>query len=221
MTEPGLPTCVGTAVLFGVIAARLVPRLARRWIPPRPGGWPLPARLSVGAATAATVGLLTWQHRPQRPAEYVLLTAWITFALAGVLLCAVDIAVQRLPSPVIAATATTVILLLTTGGALTRRPVFLAVPIAAAMALGGGYLLLVALGASSAGIGDVRLATLTGLLLGTAGWHTVWYGVLIPYLFATPFAVAAARRHRTCAEPPHISFGPFLIAGAIVAKIMT
>ena len=109
--------------------------------------------------------------------------------------------------------------LLAVDAALTPRPTFV-VPILATVVLGGGYLLLTAVGANNAGMGDVRLAALTGLMLGTGGWHTVLYGALIPYLLAAPFAFATNYRHRSSVGPPHIPFGPFLISGAIVAGLI-
>ena len=212
-------TCLGVALTLGVTADRLVPRLATHWIPHRPDGWPWAARLSVAAATAGATGLLTWQHRPDSTAGYLLLGAWLTFALAGVLLSAIDIAVHRLPTPIITATAVIVLVLLAIGAVLTRQPEFVVVPVLAAVVVGGGYLLLAAVGASSAGMGDVRLAALAGLVLGTAGWHTVLYGAALPYLLAAPFAVFILRRPADPQYPP-MPFGPFLIGGTVVAGLL-
>jgi leader peptidase (prepilin peptidase)/N-methyltransferase len=220
MTGPGLLAAAGTALLLGAAAAGLAPRLTARWIPHRRGGWPWPARLSVGAATAGLTGLLMWQHQPTQSAGYLLLAAWLAFTTAGVVLSLIDIVVRRLPTPIITGTAATIVLLLAGGAALTRRPAFVVVPVLAAVVLGGGYLLLAVLGLSSAGMGDVRLAALTGLLLGTAGWHTVLYGAFIPYLLAAPFALAAHRRHACAVDPAHIPFGPFLVGGALLAGLI-
>jgi leader peptidase (prepilin peptidase)/N-methyltransferase len=90
----------------------------------------------------------------------------------------------------------------------------------AAAILGGTYLALVATGVSRIGMGDVRLAALTGLLLGTDRWQTVLLGASLPYLLALPIAVASATRNRgiTTGQLP---FGPFLIAATIIARAMT
>ena len=68
-------------------------------------------------------------------------------------------------------------------------------------------------------MGDVRLATLTGLVLGTAGWQPVLLGAVIPYLLATPVALATLRRH-TPGTASQIPFGPFLVGGAILVGIL-
>jgi leader peptidase (prepilin peptidase)/N-methyltransferase len=65
------------------------------------------------------------------------------------------------------------------------------------------------------GMGDVRLAALTGLVLGTAGWHTVLIGATGVYLLTTPFAVAALRSRKAA-----LPFGPFLVAATILAGII-
>ncbi len=217
MTRTAVLACLGTALLLGVTAAGLVPRLAARWIPP--GGRSWPTRLCVGAATAAAAGLLTWRHAPHQPGEYAVLAAWLTFATAGVMLAAIDIAVRRLPTPVIAATVTAVTLLLTTSAVFAGRPGIVVTPLLAAIAVGGGYVLLAATGASSMGMGDVRLAALTGLVLGTAGWPAVLLGAVIPYLLATPVALATLRRHPR-GTAPQIPFGPFLVGGAILVGVL-
>jgi hypothetical protein len=132
----------------------------------------------------------------------------------------IDIVVRRLPTPIITTTAATVVLLLATGAVLTRRPAFLVVPVLAAVILGGGHLLLAALGASGVGMGDARLAARTGELLGTAGWHTVLSGAIIPYLLAAPFAIAVHLRHGSAAHPAHVPFGPFLVSGTRLAALI-
>jgi leader peptidase (prepilin peptidase)/N-methyltransferase len=210
--------CLGAALLLGVMAAVLVPHLAARWIPH--GGRSWPTRLGVGATTAVAAGLLTWRHAPHAPGEYAILAAWLTFTAAGILLAVIDLAVRRLPTPIIAATTTAVALLLTVGAVLARRPDIVVTPLLAGIALGGGYVLLIATGASSIGMGDVRLAALTGLVLGTAGWQTVLIGAVLPYLLAAPVALATLRRHPP-GTAPHIPFGPFLVGGAVLAGALT
>ncbi len=218
MTGIAVLACLGTALPLGVTAAGLVPRLAAHWIPPR-GGRSWPTRLSLGATTAAAAGLLTWRHAPHHPGEYAVLAAWLAFATAGVMLAAIDIAVRRLPTPIIAATATAVALLLSIGGVLAGRPGVVVTPLVAGITVGGVYVLLAATEASSMGMGDVRLAALTGLVLGTGGWQAVLLGAVIPYLLATPAALATLCRHPP-GTAPQIPFGPFLVGGAILVGVL-
>jgi len=67
-------------------------------------------------------------------------------------------------------------------------------------------------------MGDVRLAALAGLLLGTRGWAPVVGGAGLPYVIVLPFAVA---RLRNAGDDRHVPFGPFLIAGALVSTVLT
>jgi leader peptidase (prepilin peptidase)/N-methyltransferase len=88
-----------------------------------------------------------------------------------------------------------------------------------ALSVGGVYLLLFVLNPDGIGAGDVKLAAVTGLALGSNGWHTVIVGLLLPYLLCAPFAAAIVlRRHGHRAA--HIPFGPFLIAGSITAVLL-
>jgi prepilin signal peptidase PulO-like enzyme (type II secretory pathway) len=210
--------CLGIALLLGVTAAVLAPRLTARWIPS--GGRSWPTRLGIGATTAAAGGALTWRHTPNHPGEYAILAAWLTFATAGILLAVIDMSVRRLPTVIIAATSAAVALLIVGGAVLTGRPDVLVIPCLAAIILGGVYVVLTAVGASSVGMGDVRLAALTGLILGTAGWQSVMLGAVIPYLLAAPVALATLR-HYTRGTASQIPFGPFLVGGAVLAGVLT
>lgn len=215
--RPDLLACAATALVFGVAATGLAPRLASPWI--RRGGWSWPTRLGVGAATATAAGLLTWLHAPRQPEQYALLAAWLTFVTAGVLLAAIDLSLRRLPTPIIVTASAAVTLALAVAAVLAKRPDIVVTPLAAAIAVGGGYVLLAVTGASSMGMGDVRLAALGGLVLGTAGWQTVLIGTVTPYLLAAPFALATIRRHARGTAPP-IPFGPFLVSGTVLAGIL-
>ncbi|GAB1644086.1 hypothetical protein [Krasilnikovia sp. MM14-A1259] len=94
-------------------------------------------------------------------------------------------------------------------------------PVLAATILGGGYTALVAVGASRMGMGDVRLAALAGLLLGTLGWEAVILGAVLPCLLAVPFAFVAVTRVRLTGVPKPLPFGPFLVAATIIASLVT
>ncbi|MGC4885772.1 prepilin peptidase [Micromonospora sp. DT227] len=197
--------------------ARVMGTLGAGWLGPRGcmGGpcrwwrWWSPLACAAGAAASAGIAQLTGA----RPGGPLLVAGWLVVLYAGALLCMVDVAVQRLPTPVIGAAALALMLVLvghclTTGQAQTLIRAGLA-----AGALGGGYLLVAVLGGDSVGLGDVRLAALLGAALGALGWPTVFYGALLPYPLAVPEAVIrlALRRSRD------LAFGPYLVVGAFLA----
>ncbi|WP_422750496.1 peptidase A24 [Micromonospora sp. WMMD1219] len=113
------------------------------------------------------------------------LAVWLVVLYSGALLAAVDIAVRRLPTLVIAVAAAMVFAILAAEAAMTADGRRLVIAAAAGAALGGGYLLLALLAGSGMGLGDVRLAA----LLGTLGWDAVLLGAVLPYLLAAPAAL--------------------------------
>jgi leader peptidase (prepilin peptidase)/N-methyltransferase len=102
---------------------------------------------------------------------------------------------------------------------LAHRPQWVTHAALAAAVLGGGYLLLALLTPSQVGMGDVRLVAALGAALGAGGRDTVLLGAALPYLLALPFAVARLR----CRVSPaggQLPFGPFLVAGAVLAAVI-
>ncbi|WP_433346947.1 prepilin peptidase [Micromonospora sp. CA-111912] len=133
----------------------------------------------------------------------------------GVLLTAVDVAVRRLPTPVISAAALSVGVVLAGQAATTGQAQTLLTAALAAAALGGLYLALVLVGGSGMGLGDVRLAALLGAALGAISWPAVLLGGLLPFVLAVPEALARLALRRAHS----IAFGPYLVAGALIAAV--
>jgi leader peptidase (prepilin peptidase)/N-methyltransferase len=205
------------AAALATSTALLMPRLAHPWLsaPTQDNPSRMPTRSTAAICTASAAALLAWRLPTTDPAGIAVLAGWLTFVFAGVLLSWVDVAVRRLPTRIIAVTTLAVGLWLTAAAVLSDQPTRLLTPILAAAALGGGYLVLIAVGASQMGMGDVRLAALTGLVLGTAGWHTVLIGAAGAYLLAAPFAVATLRKQQ--ADRSTLPLGPFLVAATVLA----
>jgi leader peptidase (prepilin peptidase)/N-methyltransferase len=200
------------AGLGGAAAAAGVPAITHQFLPrSEPLRQWRGASIS-GACGAAAAAALAYRYPVTRPGDALILAAWLLFLIAGLSLAWIDIGLHRLPTPLIHATATAVLGLLADAAVLTGRPAVIVTPILAAAVIGAGYVCLVAAGLSSIGMGDVRLAALTGLLLGTAGWGAVAIGVALPYLLATPFAITVHRR----GGPQQLPFGPFLVAACIL-----
>jgi leader peptidase (prepilin peptidase)/N-methyltransferase len=85
--------------------------------------------------------------------------------------------------------------------------------------LAGGYFALAKAYPGGLGLGDVKLAGLLGLYLGWLGWRPVLVGTFAGFLLGGLLGVAllAARRaHRRTAIP----FGPFMLAGALLALFL-
>ncbi|MFF3853570.1 prepilin peptidase [Micromonospora sp. NPDC002575] len=160
---------------------------------------------------------MAWRLDPTTADDLVLLAAWLLVASAGLLLACVDVAVRRLPTPIVLATAAALVAMAGVAAAVSRQPWMSVNSIAAGGLLAGIYLLLALLGGGM-GMGDVRLAGMLGLALGTTTWTAVLLGAVLPYLLAAPHAVAlgVAARGRS-----HLAFGPYLVSGALFAVLAT
>ncbi|MEU7171476.1 MULTISPECIES: peptidase A24 [Micromonospora] len=177
----------------------------RRW-------WPLLAAGGSALASAAASAGIAWLVG-DRPGGPLLVAVWLLVLYAGALLAVVDIATRRLPTPVIGVAALAVGIALAGHALATGQTHVLVTALSAAGVLGGGYLLLAIVGGSAVGLGDVRLAALLGAALGALGWPAVLCGGLLPHLLAVPEALA-----RLVLRRPHdLAFGPYLLAGALLA----
>ena len=242
--DPLVPV-IAVALASGVIAAWL-PRVARRLAVvsqaaprgscglcerPFAAGWRgwvragsacvnCPERWwAVSVAVAVASAVLCWRTAGPTSAEIVMLAAWIIIIEVGALLSLIDLAVMRLPSSLVAGLAAVV-----TGCAgitawLTGDPQGVMLSMTGALISGGVYLLLALAVPSQIGLGDVRLAAVLGAALGIAGWSPVILGTLLPYVVVFPFAVAYLLRGAT--RKTQLPFGPFLIIGAVLARILT
>lgn len=137
------------------------------------------------------------------------------FAAVGVVLTAIDIAVMRLPDfltlpsyPVMLVALAWVAL-----GVGDGRPLQRAIEAAIAM-LGLFMLLHLSVGA---GLGDVKLAGLIGLLLGYFGWIVLFHGLFAASLLSMLWA--AARRARG-GRGGTIPLGPALVAGTLTVLLI-
>lgn len=167
----------------------------------------------VGSAGAA----LTW--RAPTGGHLVTLLTWLFILQVGTLLSLIDLAVMRLPTRLIAFMAIAVGIDVSAVALLSGRigPLFTAG--LATLVVGGLYMLIALALPSRIGLGDVRLATVLGAALGAVGWSAVVLGVVLPYLIAPWFAVAYLKRGAS--RKDQLPFGPFLIAGAVIARLST
>ncbi len=233
-----LPVAVALAAGLGALAGAFVPRLAYRlsvpygepplarcatcdcpvtWVGWRCGrcgarlGPRTPVMVVLGAVSFAAV---TWAVWPGAG-----LAAALAVTGFGLLLAPIDLAVRRLPNPVVAAAAVVAGLLLVVAAVATGQYGPLVRAALAGAAMGGAYLLLALLPGGQLGLGDVKLAAVLGLVLGWFGWPYVLAGAAVPHLLNGPAVLvllATGRVRRGSALP----LGPALLAGALLAVLL-
>jgi leader peptidase (prepilin peptidase)/N-methyltransferase len=146
------------------------------------------------------------------------MAAWLLMTGAGVVLAGIDVSVHRLPRPVLAVTAAAIGPLVVVAGLYDRDVGLLLRAALSGAAFAVVYLILAFAGSGWVGLGDVYLAAILGLLLGTGPVSGVLVGALTPYLLATPILAArVAFRHLT--RGSRVAWGPYLIAGSVLARI--
>jgi len=144
--------------------------------------------------------------------------AFAFFGTLAVALAAIDIAVQRLPDrltlpafPVLTGLLAVAAAAGDQGGALLRA-------VLGGAALTGGFLLLALLRPGQLGGGDIKLAGLAGLILGWLGWPTLIAGAVLGFLLSALVSLGLLAARRVTLHSA-ISFGPFLLAGALLAML--
>jgi leader peptidase (prepilin peptidase)/N-methyltransferase len=146
--------------------------------------------------------------------------AW--WAGSAITLAFVDASVHRLPDRLTyPAAAGTVALLCLATAVGTNDVATFSRSIVAGIATSGGFAALtLILGRNGPGLGDAKLLLSTATIMGWFGWGTVFAGLAIAFAGQGIFAVvllATGRANRVT----HLAMGPFLVAGAAVALILT
>jgi leader peptidase (prepilin peptidase)/N-methyltransferase len=167
--------------------------------------WTVP----VGAISAALVAA--------RSAEsaWVLLAALVVSVL-GVLLAAIDVAVFRLPDPIVGAAAVVTLVLLGLAAATGDSWSSYGRALAGGAVLLGSFGLLSLLSGGQVGLGDVKLAGVLGLLLGWHSWPAVLLGGLAAVLLNGIVAAVLLAR-RLVGWRGSLPMGPSILAGTLLA----
>ncbi|MEU8225636.1 A24 family peptidase [Kribbella sp. NPDC048915] len=134
----------------------------------------------------------------------------------GVALAAVDVAVQRLPDRLTLPLYPGLLVLFAIAAAIEGRPGSLLRALLGCLVLGGSYFVLGVLSRGQLGAGDVKLAGAIGIALGWLGWPTLLFGASLGFLLmgVVSFGLLVLRR---VTLRHSLSFGPFMLGGALVA----
>ncbi|MFB9234546.1 prepilin peptidase [Plantactinospora siamensis] len=186
-------------------AAGRCPGCGRR---PRPGRWlTVPLSAAACGGVAAAVG------------PVAALPAYLLFAALAVPLALVDLAVLRLPDPLVGTVAAGGLALLGLAALVDGAGWPLLRALGAAAACGVGYLTIALVPRSGLGFGDVKLGATIGLLLGWLGWFPVVAGVALAPLLNLPLVVGLLVTGRA-GRKTSVPFGPALLAGTFAAMII-
>jgi leader peptidase (prepilin peptidase)/N-methyltransferase len=164
--------------------------------------------------TAVLCATLAW-HVGAKPE----LLAFSWFAAVGVLLAAIDWRTRRLPTRLIWLSGAVLAALFVFAAAVGNSWNLLLRSAATTLVLLAFYGVLYIVRPGELGGGDLRLASMSGLALGWAGWSAVATGTLLGWLTAAATMVAF-RIHRREA-PRDLPLGPFIVAGTIASLLAT
>jgi len=141
------------------------------------------------------------------------------FGALGVALAAIDISVQRLPDRLTLPAYPVLVALLAVAAVSGHDLAALGRALLGGLALAAGYLLLGLVRPGQLGGGDVKLAGLAGLVLGWLGWAAVLLGAALGFVLAALASLVLLAAHRITLRGA-ISFGPFLLAGALLTILV-
>jgi len=164
-------------------------------------------------ASAAAVGALAGRF-----AGTPEVAAFCVLGAVGIALAAIDLRVQRLPDRLTLPAYPAVLVLLAAAALLGHHGWPLTRAVLGGFALGGAYLLLALIRPGGIGGGDIKVAGLAGLALGWLSWRAVIDGAALGFVLAGMAGLVLLAAKRVTLRS-HISFGPFLIGGALLAML--
>lgn len=145
-----------------------------------------------------------------------LLPAYLYLAAVTVVLGLIDLDVKRLPNAIVLPSYVVGALLLVPAGAAHHDWAGVVRGLVAMAALFVFYFVLAAVYPGGMGFGDVKLAGLLGLYLGSLGWSSVFVGTFAGFLLGGVVG-AGLMVTRRATRKSTIPFGPFMLAGAMLA----
>ncbi len=197
----GAAVLVGWAVWWRWIrtgayrAAQDAPRLDLGW------SWLL---IPAAAAGGAVAGLLGW--------SWLFAGAWL-YLVSGAVVAWIDLDVHRIENRVLIPVGGALLVLLAAAAAGEGGWPMVVRAVGGALMLGGLFALLSIAG--SMGAGDMKLAAVTGLIVGTLGWPSL--AVTLGAAFAVAGITGVARLAAGASRTTHVAMGPAIILGGAVA----
>jgi leader peptidase (prepilin peptidase)/N-methyltransferase len=174
-----------------------------------------PPLLAIEVTTALLFGALAARVHPG-----LVLAAACWLALCSVPLAFIDAAVRRLPDVLTGAAFVGTALLLLAAAAASGQWHVLSRAVLGGVALAGFYLVLAVISPSGMGMGDVKAAAGLGTMLAWRGWTALVVGGIAGFLFAAVYGAALLISGRATRKQ-QIPFGPFMIAGAFLAVLLS
>lgn len=141
---------------------------------------------------------------------------WTWFLGWAIALSIVDFREHRLPNRMVAACLVGCVLIASASAVISRDWTSLLSALGAALAAVAAFGVVHVLGGM--GMGDVKYAAVTGLVLGTIGWSAVWWGHFLGFLLAGG-VVALGLATRAIRRGSAIPFGPFMAAGTLAVGL--
>lgn len=138
----------------------------------------------------------------------------LSYLVGAVAMSLIDLDVHRIPDRFLAGWGGVVALLLVIEALTGAGPAALLRAVLGGAALGVLYLMFAVV--ASMGLGDVKLALLTGSVLGLHSWQAIYVGTLAAFAAAAAAAVLLMATGRSRRQD-HLAFGPAIVAGALVA----
>lgn len=186
-------------MIVGAGAGAATPTVAARFgVPARAGVW-----ISVGAVAGAVLGWALGRDE---------VWVWAVALAVGVPLAAIDLGAHRLPDALVLPAVAAAVVVALVGG----EPA----AVAGGAVLVTGFAVLAVLPRSGLGFGDVKLAGLLGTALALLGWGALARGAALAFVSGGVVAAVLLATGRARRDTP-LPFGPHLLAGALVAAVLS
>ncbi len=144
------------------------------------------------------------------------LPAFLYFAAIGLALAAIDLDTKRLPNVLTLPSYAVALVLMLIPTVLDNRGPDFVRALAGAAILFGLYFVLAMIYPAGMGFGDVKLAGLLGIYLGWLSWSSLIVGGFLGFLLGGVVGLVLMAL-RKAGRKSAIPFGPFMVAGALLA----